>query len=216
MELIRTSVFAPTTETLQNYETNINFDIAFLFQEIDAGFIQVFGCTPPVSTRRINESCNLGEFNSVQKNQFSYLLTNLTVSSWSSCRTPCITMGITLGYPIYAKNDVPSESYLKFYFKSRVNVRKSVVAYSGTSLMAEVGGYIGLLLGFSLLDLTKLVKNVFNLGKVTFKTNPTKESQPTMVNTEENSETISRCKSSELTDIQEINKKPVYIVDDLM
>lgn len=190
--------------------------IFFLFQEIDTGFVRVFGCTPPVSTKRIKESCNLGEFNSKQKTLFNYLLTNLTVSSWSSCRTPCTTMGITLGYPIYAKNEVPSESYLKFYFKSRVNVRKSVVAYSGTSLMAEVGGYIGLLLGFSLLDLTKLVKNMFNLNKVTCKTDSTKRIQSTMVNTEENSEIVYRCKSSQQTDFQEINKKPIYIVDDLM
>ena len=41
-----------------------------------------------------------------------------------------------------------------------VNVQRSILAYSTLSFLAEVGGYIGLLLGFSLLDLSKLVHNL--------------------------------------------------------
>ena len=138
-------------------------------------------------TSQTNKSCNIGNFNPEQQIQFNYLLKNLTVSSWSKCGTPCTTMGITLGYPIY---DISKhqEAYLKFYFKSTINVRRSLVAYSGTSLMAEVGGYIGLLLGFSLLDLTKLVKNIFTLTKVTLIKKSKNNNSTSIINIEENSE----------------------------
>ena len=56
------------------------------------------------------------------------------------------------------KND---SAYAKLYFKSQVQVQRSVLSYSETSLLAEVGGYIGLLLGFSLLDVARILKKIF-------------------------------------------------------
>mgnify|MGYP002043244548 FL=1 len=47
------------------------------------------------------------------------------------------------------------------YFKSQINVRKNVVSYDEVNLLAEIGGYIGLLLGFSLLDIAKLFRSLF-------------------------------------------------------
>ena len=69
-------------------------------------------------------------------------------------------MDIYFGYPILDGNN-PNESYVKLYFKSSVNVRRNILAYSEVSLFAEVGGYLGLLLGVSLLDITKLVRLLF-------------------------------------------------------
>jgi hypothetical protein len=83
-------------------------------------------------------------------------------------------MGISFGYPFLATNDEASnEAYVKLYFKSQISVSRSVLSYNQVSLMAEVGGYIGLLLGFSLLDLTKIFKQLFlstysNNSKCTF------------------------------------------------
>ena len=41
-------------------------------------------------------------------------------------------------------------------------VKKSVLVYKETQLMAEIGGYIGLILGFSLLDLGKLLQSAYD------------------------------------------------------
>lgn len=82
----------------------------------------------------------------------------MAIESLVKCGMPCSTMGIIFGYPILDNNS--NEAFVKMYFKSHVNVRRNILAYSATNLWAEVGGYIGLLLGFSLLDLTKLVKNI--------------------------------------------------------
>ena len=63
-------------------------------------------------------------------------------------------MDVTFGYPsIYDGGD----NSMTMYFKASVPVRKNHLAYTKTTLFAEIGGYTGLLLGFSLLDFTKVV-----------------------------------------------------------
>ena len=43
------------------------------------------------------------------------------------------------------------------YFKSNVKVRTAVYSYELLSMVAEVGGYTGLLLGVSFFELTKII-----------------------------------------------------------
>ena len=68
-------------------------------------------------------------------------------------------MDINFGYPIIDTTNI-DEAYVKLYFKMAVQIHKNILAYSTLSFLAEVGGYIGLLLGFSLLDLSKVIKNM--------------------------------------------------------
>ena len=48
-------------------------------------------------------------------------------------------------------------SEIKLYFYNRVRVVKSYYGYSGLSLIAEIGGYIGLFLGVSINQITYLI-----------------------------------------------------------
>ena len=76
------------------------------------------------------------------------------------CYRPCDYMDVSFGYPsIYEISD-DNDSSLTFYFKKSIPVRESHLAYPQSSLFAEIGGYMGLLLGFSILDFTKVV-NLF-------------------------------------------------------
>ena len=50
--------------------------------------------------------------------------------------------------------------HLRLYFKHNVLVRTSLLDYSLASMLGELGGYFGLLLGFSLMDFGALVKQV--------------------------------------------------------
>ena len=77
------------------------------------------------------------------------------------CSTPCSTMGIVFGYPGLAETNTQLGE-VKMYFKSHITVKKSVLVYKETQLMAEIGGYIGLILGFSLLDLGKLLQSAYD------------------------------------------------------
>ena len=49
-----------------------------------------------------------------------------------------------------------STAKLTIYFPTSVQVRASQLAYAKSSLFAEIGGYTGLLLGFSFFDCAKL------------------------------------------------------------
>ena len=65
-------------------------------------------------------------------------------------------MDFTFGYPsIYPIKD-NSTSQLTIYFGTSVSIRESHIAYGSSSLFAEIGGYTGLILGFSFFDFAKL------------------------------------------------------------
>lgn len=122
--------------------------------------LKAYGCTSPYYTNRIDKTCDLGTYNATEKAEFMKKYYDLISEAEGTLGMPCSKMGIIFGYPVLDLTD-PNETLVKLYFKSHVNVRKNVLAYSTTNLWAEVGGYIGLLLGFSLLDLTKVLKGLF-------------------------------------------------------
>ena len=78
------------------------------------------------------------------------------------CSNPCSVMDITYGFPGTAKHSNEQIGEVKMYFKSHITVKRSVLVYEETQLMAEIGGYIGLILGFSLLDLGKFLQSAYD------------------------------------------------------
>ena len=52
----------------------------------------------------------------------------------------------------YVPIDTPS---ISFYFYTWVSVQENRLVFPTSSLFAEIGGYMGLLLGLSLLDIAK-------------------------------------------------------------
>ena len=60
-----------------------------------------------------------------------------------------------------AKNNDDKEGYIKYDFKRKVNVQSSQLIYTQLSLLAELGGYMGLLLGVSLLDISSIFNTIF-------------------------------------------------------
>ena len=70
------------------------------------------------------------------------------------CPMPCEKMKVNFaGHDSIDHNGVENEAYVKFYFKDQIQVKKSHLSYSKVSLLAEVGGYVGLLLGVSMMDI---------------------------------------------------------------
>ena len=94
-----------------------------------------------------------------KKEKVKLLYDYLKNEAIGSCGIPCSIMDINFGYPIIDTTNI-DEAYVKLYFRMAVNIHKNILAYSTLSFLAEVGGYIGLLLGFSLLDLSKVIKNM--------------------------------------------------------
>ena len=69
--------------------------------------------------------------------------------------TPCARMDILLGLPFISKGSVPYQgfghndtAFILLYFKSSIKVKSTVWDYDFITLVAEIGGYTGLLVGF--------------------------------------------------------------------
>ena len=61
-----------------------------------------------------------------------------------------------MGLPFNGTGD-SSRAYIKMYMKSTVKFKKIVYDYTVLSMLAEIGGYTGLLLGVSVVNLTSLI-----------------------------------------------------------
>ena len=68
----------------------------------------------------------------------------------------CIFFGVLFDDGI--RND--GKSFLKIYLKSNVKFQQTVYDYTFLSLLAEIGGYTGLLLGMSVSNITTALERM--------------------------------------------------------
>ena len=71
------------------------------------------------------------------------------------CQVPCTTMNIKLA--LKSNSKVPGRSRITFVLYKDIEVVSEVMSKSGLMVIAEIGGYLGLTLGISLLDLKFLI-----------------------------------------------------------
>ena len=57
------------------------------------------------------------------------------------------------------RND--EKSFLRIYFKSNIKFQQTIYDYTLLSLLAEIGGYTGLLLGISVANITTVIEKMF-------------------------------------------------------
>ena len=129
----------------------------------DKRAMKSLGCTCPAMSHSKANPCNFINISDTQVTKLKNgLLDDIKAEAYDyDCSTPCSTMGIVYGYPGLAETNTKLGE-VKMYFKSHITVKKSVLVYKETQLMAEIGGYIGLILGFSLLDLGKLLQSAYD------------------------------------------------------
>ena len=91
-----------------------------------------------------------------------FISESINYAQTTFCIQPCETMTFTFGLPKNSTVGIgPDQGLIKLYFKSQINVRRSNLDYSILEFVADIGGYLGLLLGFSLLDITSVLKQAF-------------------------------------------------------
>ena len=131
-----------------------------LYTRINEELEKNFSCTVPfLPTIRSNFTGNISEIcNEPNKSMSAVRLYDFLRASGQSniCGTPCEGMDVYLGLPFISKTE-HNWGHIKIYLKSTVKIKRTVLDYTFLSLVAEVGGYVGLLLGISVV---KLVTNM--------------------------------------------------------
>ena len=79
------------------------------------------------------------------------------IQAKSGCNEPCsyVTIKMTTIWEKLKKYKTITGA--RVYFKEKLKVTKAYHIYSGLSLIAEIGGYVGLFLGVSINQLTNLL-----------------------------------------------------------
>jgi hypothetical protein len=81
--------------------------------------------------------------------------------------TPCARMDIFLGLPFMSTGSAPYQgfgdndtAFILLYFKSSIKVKQTIWDYDFIRLVAEIGGYTGLLVGFPIARAFILVNSI--------------------------------------------------------
>ena len=137
-------------------DLDIGFDDC-LINALDKRALKSIGCTFPTLTKLTSKACDAKMMNETQSKLLHNYKLFKSQSEVLDCALPCSTMNVALGIPKYDK--YPEDKVrAKVYFKRSVTEKRNIVPYDWVSLMAEIGGYVGLLLGWSLMDLRTIFR----------------------------------------------------------
>ena len=137
-------------------EMNLNFDDT-VYQIANAKLEQEYNCTIPFLptlsldiTGKPPEICRNEAIGNKAMDTYKYVETSQLK------HTPCARMDIFLGLPFISKGSAPYQgfgfnntAFIKLYFKTAIKVKHTVLDYDFITLVAELGGYTGLLIGLS-------------------------------------------------------------------
>ena len=163
-------VYDITYNTLFTSEENIcdqrmdeSFD-ATLFNRINQDLENKFNCTVPFLpyfkselTGHETRVCREENKSMEASKRYDYLRSS---GQSSLCPSPCEGMDIYLGLPFISKAE-SNFTYIKIYLKSSVKIKSIVYDYTFLSLVAEVGSYVGLILGISVVNIALNINFMF-------------------------------------------------------
>ena len=141
-----------------NPKMNLNFDDEF-YRHISEENGSQFGCSipfhPPVNstnTGKITKICD----NATQGIQAFTHYDESRDSVWTPEFTPCAVFNIFFGLPsIDDTGNNNAEAYIRLYMKTDIKVKSIVLYYDSTTLISQIGGCAGILVGISILDIVK-------------------------------------------------------------
>ena len=141
-----------------NPEMNQKFD-EYFYKLISEENMNKFGCTVPYhrpmnfsKTRKVSKICD----NVTQGIQAWTHYDETRSSSWPHQFTPCARFDISMGLPfIDTTGNSMEEAYIKIYMLPEIKVKSIVLYYDSTTLVSQIGGCVGILLGVSIVDIVK-------------------------------------------------------------
>jgi hypothetical protein len=91
------------------------------------------------------------------------LYMELRYPQYSSCRNPCTRMDVKLYSMSKIENGKYYEATVTFLLSSKIEKNDEVFHQTMLALVGEIGGFLGLFLGVSLLDLKNLETKITEL-----------------------------------------------------
>ena len=163
--------FLLTEKISCNDDTSQSFDDS-LYKAANEELEEKYGCTipflpetEPKNTGKIWKSgdkleiCNVPEIGQRALKSYEDVETKMLGN------VPCTRMDVSLGMPHVShdaaapQGSVPYQGYgsddtafVLFYFKPTIKVKRTVLEYDYLTLVAEIGGYVGLFIGVSLAE----------------------------------------------------------------
>ena len=125
---------------------------------------KMLGCSvpfhPPVkleSGRQDVEICNNSDVGKMAfRNYRNSIQTNIVD------QIPCVGFDIVLGLPsIDVDGNDPNQAYIRLFIKPKIKVKSIVIYYDKSTLLGDIGGYVGMFLGVSLVDLALFFNSGF-------------------------------------------------------
>ena len=132
-----------------------------------------FNCTVPFhpttlsnSTGKVIEICKNPEIGKKALEQFSDAC---AAGPQTTEHKPCTGVNVYLGLPFVDKENLDHEASIRIYTKPEVKVKSIIMYYDITSLVADLGGYMGMLMGISMIDFTIMCNTALLAITVTMK-----------------------------------------------
>jgi hypothetical protein len=156
-----------------NSEMNHNYDNTLYNIVAHKNEIQL-NCSvpfhPPTVSKVTGKAIDVCNNSEMGRNALNNLLSLKNKGPDLPNNTPCAGMNVFLGQPDVGKNTLEDQGFIRLYLKSEVKVKSVILYYDFTTFAADIGGYIGMFLGISLVDFTiKCNSALFNLFTIKLK-----------------------------------------------
>ena len=157
--------YSITENTLKNEgtipcsdQTDFEYDNCF-YQAIAQDLMNELSCVVPFITTENKSICMNMAQSEVDKMmiRFKKSASNTTTGP---CMSPCISMDIFFGVLFDDGIRDDGKSYLQIYLKTNIKFQQTIYDYTLLSLLAEIGGYTGLLLGMSVANITTVLERM--------------------------------------------------------
>jgi len=146
-----------------NPKMNTQFDYDW-YQRISWESEKQFGCVIPMSpsvlSAQAKRDIEICQNPILGYKAMRYFLKNYHVAE-SDELVPCSTFHFHLGIPdVDEANNEKNKAYLKLYLNADVPIKTTILYYGFMELTTEIGGFVGMILGISLIDIAKSLSSI--------------------------------------------------------
>ena len=136
---------------------------ACVFEELKQKLMEMFGCiTLYCGPGKENVCIDYDKVNQTSWVQNKFMGTGVLPDT--SCLETCSYVSIRLTHVKQTTSGDDSLAAAKFSFDEKIQRIESYFLYSTLSLIAEIGGYVGLFLGASVVQVTEVINHFFGIN----------------------------------------------------